>query len=82
MTLEVGKMYVVKGEGEAVLASLPSKWGNVEMLFHEHIRNYVSRDDLVREATGEDVRARHAQALPRKVACRDEDCWCRPYLLT
>lgn len=38
---------------------------------------WVAPEEIVREATQEDLAARDAQDRPRGLACDDPECWCR-----
>ena len=75
--LEVGSIYIVVGVGEMRLRVLPNQWGNVKMETHGGGTYFVGREDLIREATLEDIDTRHVQAKTRGVECRRETCWCR-----
>jgi hypothetical protein len=76
--LVAGRIYVIAGRGEMRLDRATA------LVFHAHGGGHywASEDEVVREATAEDLRRRDEQARPRGVACDDPECWCRRYGMT
>lgn len=73
--LRVGKVYIVAGQGVGRL-EVTTPLG---MMFHGHgdATYWADPDQVMREATKEDLEARDAQGQPKSVACKRKQCWCR-----
>lgn len=86
--LVAGRLYVLRGEGELLLAEAVKTLGvtpsrdrqYLVFLAHGNSRYHATLEQVYREATPEDVRRRHQNAMERRVECRDRECWCRKYI--
>jgi hypothetical protein len=82
MKLEVGKVYTFAGWGELLIEELPNppEKTTITVLGHGNLRAWMGVEEVLREATPEAIRLRHASAIIRNVQCRSENCWCRRFL--
>lgn len=82
MEVEVGKAYIFAGGHVCLVeeASRPPAKTTITVLGHGNLRAWMGADEVLREATPEDVQLRHRNAKERGVECTTADCWCRRYL--
>lgn len=78
--LVIGRIYTVAGQGEMRLAKLDHD-RMPEMVAHGGGTYWSSPEQIVCEASPMDLIARDAEARARGVACEDEECWCRPFVV-
>lgn len=73
--IRTGKVYLLAGEGEKMATGRPG-----EYLSHGNRVYWALPEQVVRKATGRDIKARDRQARPRGVGCDDPECWCQVFL--
>lgn len=76
VAVHLGRVYVIAGRGEMLAHAFTRNPNCTEFLAHGNIRYWASHDQVHREAKASDLDARHEQAKPRGVHCRDANCWC------
>ena len=84
MQVERGKVYIFAGNGDLLVEEAPDppKKTTITVRNHGGTIAWVGVEDVLREATPDDVRAWHRARLARGVECKNAECWCRPYLET
>jgi len=77
--VEAGRCYTLAGCGEMLLSELPEPPRKTTVTFRAHggYNYFGSFSQIVKEATRADLDARHEQAAPRGLDCKDDSCWCR-----